>query len=191
MKKIFILLALISFGSIFSSCKDEKQVDDDSIHTTADGLPPRDKTLAGSIAWNSYFMEAEGTSGGVVLDINTWSSCVNIEKVSDSEVSFFIYSEWDGAWVNIIIPAIPVLGEPYNAAFDYATKDATVLWHDIKYQSVDASIKGWMKCIDKIDSSQASDNTRSMPSALEYTCDINITCLVDGETLHLKITSLF
>lgn len=189
-EKYFYITALISFGSIFSSCKDEPI--DNPIDTPGDDPYKRDETLAGSIAFFlGYVMEAEGTYDGAVLDeYSKWTSYVIISDVSNSEVVFFVHSWWDGTLIEIETPAIVVLGEPYNVAFDYATKDTWVLYNDIDYKSVDTSTKGWMKCIDKIESSQASDNTRSMPVALEYTCDINIICLVNGKTLHLKITSL-
>ena len=182
MKKLVIIAITVCCQILITSC-------DDKSDWTTFPVPPPDNSLAGSISFDGYGMTANASLDGDVLDnYQVRGSWLEISKVSDTEVDMFCFSRWGETILKVSIPAITVLGEPYDAIFDFLSDDTTVTHDDVEYTSVITSVTGWIKCVDPPLSYIMS--TRNMPASLDYTCDININCDLDGKILNLSITSL-
>ncbi len=156
-----------------------------------------DRSLTGSISYE-YVAKIEGTFDGTTLISYGNYHYINIEKVSDTEVSLWLSSIWqimeDKLKTFVIdIPELPVSGKPYDVNFDYISRDTIVRYDDdissdefVEYHSVRTSISGWMK-----EETGTWGETRSTPATPHYICDITIDCTIDGKELSLRITELY
>ena len=177
-KKSTIITAIICCCIFITSCNDTKTIGYE-----------RDKSLAGSISFVGYKMEAEGLYSEIVLENFQYGlSHLDIRKVSDTEVSFFCFSKWGETTLKVDIPLIIVSGKPHDATFDYSSNDATVTYNNIEHTPIRATINGWIK---ETNVQQSSNNKGSSdPATPHYTCEIIINCNIDGKALNLKITSV-
>lgn len=179
-KKSTIITAIICACIFITSCNDNE--------TKTTGYE-RDKSLAGSISFVGYKIEAEGLYSEIVLENFKYDlSHLSIKKVSDTEVAFFCFSKWGETTLKVSIPLIIVSGSPHDATFDYSSNDATITYNNTEHTSISATINGWIKETNV----QQSSNYRgsSDPATPDYTCEIIINCNIDGKALNLKITSV-
>lgn len=181
MGKILAILAVFFCGCILTiSCDDNE--------TKTIGYE-RDNSLAGSISFVGYKMEAEGSYDENILESFQYDlSYLDIRKVSDNEILLFCFSKWGRTTLKISIPVIHVSGEPHDATFDYSSNDATIIYDDVEYTLISATIDGRIKEVD-VQGSSNNGGGRD-PATPEYTCKININCNVNGKKLNLKITSV-
>lgn len=179
-KRLAIITAFFCSCVLTTSCNDNE--------TKTMGYE-RDHSLAGSISFVGYKMEAEGSYAENVLENFQYDlSHLDIRKVSDTEIMLFCFSKWGETTYKILVPIVSVLGEPHNATFDYSSNDATVTSNDTEYTSISATIKGWIK---EINIQQSPNNGGgSDPATPNYTCEIIINCNIEGQVLSLKITSV-
>jgi hypothetical protein len=180
MKKSVIIFAMIYGCLLALSCNDNE--------TNIMGYE-RDNSLAGSISFVGYKMEAKALYNDQALDNFQYDlSHIDVRKVSDNEVFLFCFSKWDDTTLIISIPVVAVLGQPHDAIFDYLSNDATVTYNGIEYTSINSTIKGSIK---EIETQQSSDNDGgSDPATPSYDCEINIECNVNGKVLNFKILSV-
>lgn len=142
--------------------------------------PKLDKSLTGSIS-HAYKIEMEGSIDNVIIEgFKPEQSLLDIIKRSDSKVSFELYSTWVDKEIKISIPEILVTGKPYDVAFDFSTKNATISFDDYENVSTEVFITGWMK---------RNYNTRCSPAIPHYLCDMNIEFNMQGKKFFLTITS--
>lgn len=182
MKKIALFLPLILCSSILLSCKDK----DDSVYIPP--FPPLDTSLAGSIIMDSYPFEAKGAFDNVDLtDFQKEKSFLDIDKISDAQISLVCYSEWGEASFSIAIPEITLSGTSEKVSLDYVSHDAILRQNDTIYQFADVTVKGWVSWHKPTTASSIS--SRSTPALRYYICDITIECEIGGKPLVLKITS--
>jgi hypothetical protein len=186
MNKWMLIIATIILGStIIVSCDGNNTIDDDK--TIIDDQP-RDNSLAGSISFLGYNIDAEGVYDGVALENFQYNkSQLDIRKVSDTEVYLSCISKWGDATFQIIIPLIPVSGIPHDATFNSSSNDVTFIHDGIKYDSTEASISGWIKEV-ILNNSYSSGN--GDPATPDYTCEIIIACNVNSANFNLKITAV-
>lgn len=176
-----IIITAIIYGCIFiTSCNDNE---------TKTTVYERDNSLAGSISFSGYKMEAEGLYSEFALENFQYDqSHLTIGKVSDTEVAFFCFSKWDETILKVNIPLITLSGTPHDATFDYSSNDATITYNNTEHTSISATINGWIK---ETNVQQSSNNRGgSDPATPDYTCEIIINCNIDGKALTLKITSV-
>ena len=182
MKRIFLIAC--SFIMLLSGC------DNEMITTSY----PLDTSLAGSVFIDSrQITKCDAIFGENSLrDFQPNESVIGIGKVSDEEIHLFFHTKWGDEWIDFSSDAIPLFGEPYNVDFDHLGTNSKVKYNNTEWQIVSASINGWIKRVD-------FDNTRNTlkskknvndPPTFLYECDINISCIVNGETLALNITSI-
>jgi|GEM_PF-4182284 hypothetical protein len=184
MKQTVLSVSLItcSFILFLSSCE---------VTTTY----PRDTSLAGSTSIDyRRIKECKGIFGEDSLENfqSDGSSVLTTGKVSDEEMDLFCLTKWGDQSIDIFFPVIPLSGEPYNVNFDYSATDAKVKYNTTEWEPVNASIHGWIKRVDFDNARNAVKSTKSEsdPATFRYACDINISCIVNGQNLTLKITSI-
>lgn len=142
--------------------------------------PKLDESLTGSIS-HAYKIEMEGSIDNVMIEgFKPELSNLRIIKQSDSKVSFELYSTWADKILKISIPEILVTGKPYDVAFDFSTKNATISFDDYENVSTEVFITGWMK---------RNYNTRCSPAIPHYLCEMNIEFNMQGKKFFLTITS--
>lgn len=180
MKKLIKTVTVIVCSCfLMPSCSDNKSQTDDI---------PRDTSLAGSISFENYRFEAEGSYDGTKLDnFDKIHSYLSITKESDTKVSFSCSPVWGETTFKVVIPSITVLGEPHNATFDDASDNANVWHNETEYTAVNAQVKGWIK---ETGMRLSPAKGEKDPVTPEYTCEILIDCTLDGKPLKLKITSV-
>ncbi len=183
MRKLAIIIAIAVLCQILTtSC-------DDKTEWIALPIPPPDNSLAGSIDVPGYRMTLEGSLDGRALDnYQIDGSWLDISKISDNKVDLLCFSVWGETMLKVPIPVITVLGEPYDAIFDYLSDDTTVTCDDVEYTSVVTSVTGWIRR-ENVPLSYIM-GSRSEPTLPIYTCEIIINCDIDGKILNLKITSV-
>lgn len=158
--------------------------------------PPlnRDTSLAGSTSINfRQIKECKGIFGEDSLEnFQSNASVLTTGKVSDEEMTLFCRTKWGDESIEISFQVIPLSGEPYNVNFDYSATDAKVKYNTTEWEPVNASIKGWIKRIDfdNARNTVKSNKSESDPATFRYACDINISCILNGKNLTLKITSI-
>ena len=182
MKRIFLIAC--SFIMLLSGC-------DNEIITTS---YPLDTSLAGSVFIDSrQITRCHGTFGENSLkNFQSNESVIGIGKVSDEEIHLFCHTKWGDEWIDLSSEAIPLSGEPYNVNFDYSATTAKVKYNTTEWQTVSASFNGWIKRVDFDNTRNAlkSNKNENDPPTFHYECDINISCIFEGEKLTLNITSI-
>lgn len=184
MNMFFLSVSLItcSFILFLSSCE---------ITTTY----PRDTSLAGSTSISHHrIKECRGIFGKDSLENfqSDGRSILTTGKVSDEKMDLFCLTKWGNESIEVFFPVIPLSGEPYNVNFDYSATDAKVKYNTTEWEPVNASINGLIKRVDfdNVRNSVKSTKSESDPTTFRYACDINISCIVNGKNLTLKITSI-
>ena len=149
----------------------------------------RDDSLAGSISFVGYKMEAKVSYAENLLENFRYDlSHLNIRKVTDTDVSLFCFSKWAETTLKVSIPLILVSGETHDAKFDYSSNDAVVTYNGTEYTSISANVNGWIK---ELNVQRSSNNEGGGdPATPNYTCEITINCNIEGKALNLKITSV-
>lgn len=182
MKRNFLIAC--SFIMLLSGC------DNEMVTTTY----PLDTSLAGSVFIDSrQIKKCDAIFGENSLgDFQSNESVISIGKVSDEEIHLFFHTKWGDEWIDFSSDAIPLSGEPYDVNFNHSASNAKVKYNTNEWQTISASINGWIKRIDfdKPNSVVKSKNNVNDPPTFLYECDINISCIVNGEKLVLKITSI-
>ena len=64
-------------------------------------------------------------------------------------MDLFCLTKWGDESIEIFFPVIPLSGEPYNVNFDYSATNAKVKYNTSEWQTVSASINGWIKAYRK------------------------------------------
>ncbi len=176
MKKLLFYFVAIVNCILFSSCSD----------MFGCGVE-RDMTLAGSITSGSteYPFIATGEYDGSPLGEYSDSYGPVFNKISDTNISMNCHTRWGETEmiIDIIIPSIPLNGEPDNVTFDFTSANATVSYDGIEYSPVEMSVKGGIRNVDFI-----PDATRCSPAIYEFLCEIDMECLLDGKKLKLNLT---
>lgn len=150
----------------------------------------QDGSLAGSISFAGYEMEAECSydNGDSIEKFQYDDGHLTIAKVSDNEIELFCFSRFDRGTIKISIPKVTVSGNPYDAIFDFSCDDAAATYDNDEFAPIHATVRGWIK----------SDRTREVsgagrssdPAMLGYTCAIDIQCRLNDGVLDLKILSV-
>lgn len=162
------IFTLLCCCTLITSCGDEWRTD----------CPGLDSSLTGSISY-SYGIEAEATLDGEPIEnFDSYPQILYFKKLSKTKVSMELgIGRGDDRFMEILIPEIPVSGEPFNVAFDYSSNDGTVSYDTFKDIKTNVSIKGSMKRV----------TTRCSPAWPMYSCDMIVECMVDGKKLSIKI----
>lgn len=187
MKRLVIPIAIIIFSCTFLSCQKEEGLDHPDFK--------RDTTLAGSVSsiFHATHMDVEGTFNETTLGyLEKNNSFFDINKVSDTVISFRCAYEFDGESDEVTfisIPKIPLTGKPFDAAFNHASSDVIVHHRNIEYSSVLTSVKGWIKELSIIENRARNNiSTKTSPAIWIYDYQIDITCVLDGKILNIKTT---
>lgn len=182
MKRLSTILASVFICLFALSCSDNETIYQQEDYE-------RDNSLAGSISFVGYKMEAEAIYDGIALEnFRGDFSYIDIRKVSEDKVSLFCYSEWGNTVLTINIPYISINGEPYDVEFDCSSKNAIVSYDDIQYTSVMTYINGWITEVQAVQSDISESD--GDPATPDYNCEINIECNLSGKVLNLKIYSV-
>jgi hypothetical protein len=100
----------------------------------------------------------------------------------DTEVSVRWWFGLEDEVFGIIVPNLPVLGEPYNVRFDHEALDAYIHRGIVEYPAV-VTVTGWMKVKGAVD---MFGEYRP-----DYDCELQFDCRWgEGETLKATITSI-
>ncbi|MDD4592215.1 MAG: hypothetical protein PHG06_17585 [Parabacteroides sp.] len=186
MKILYLSVSLFacSFILFLSGCNNN-----DEISTTY----PLDTSLAGSVFIDSrQITKIKGTFDENSLEnFQSNESVIGIGKVSDEEIHLFCHTKWGDEWIDFSSEAIPLSGEPYNVNFDYSSR-AKVMYNTTEWQTVSASINGWIKRVGFDDARNVGKSNYSLgdPPTFHYACDINISCILNGKKLTLNISSI-
>lgn len=183
-----ITIGLIVFLFAFS-CSD-------GAHVIVD--PPSNHPLVKRLILirNYPIMEAEGSYDGVTLEeMDSDTSLIAFRDCNTPEpfVEMGCRVTWGETTYTINIPSIFLEGEatdPFFITFDDTSEKTTItINNDKRYSSIHSTISGWIKPRLK-ETLKTSTTTRSGYRGPEVLCEINISCIVEGKTLNLKITSI-
>lgn len=148
-----------------------------------------DNTLAGSVIIDGYrIVEAEGLSDGTMLEnFQSEGSLIDINKVSDTEVSLSCICVWDEMKYEISIPIIALYGMPYDVTFNTSSNNVEIICNGRKYTEASATASGWIRKTGM----QQSYNTRSNdPATPDYDCVIYVQCIMEGESFCFRINKV-
>lgn len=113
----------------------------------------------------------------------------DIKEASDSVISFSCEYKFGGEITKISIPKIPITGKNFNVAFNHESSEGTVRHRNTEYTSVLTSVTGWINEPSILkDQSKNNHPTKTSPAIWIYEYQIDITCILDGKTLHIKTT---
>lgn len=162
------ILTMLCCCMLITSCDDER-ID----------CPGLDDSLTGSISY-SFGIEAEATLDGIPVEgFETDTKVLYFKKLSKTKVSMeLVVGRWDDGFIKILLPEIPVSGEPFNVAFNHSSPDGTVSYDTFEDVTTTVSVKGSMNRV----------ITRCSPNWPMYSCDMSVECMVDGKKLVIKIS---
>jgi hypothetical protein len=152
--------------------------------TASTSIPPElpEATLARSITTLGY---CEVTGGRAEYNGGLLSgSAGGLLRIGGNDTEVFV--RWgfglEDEYFDIIVPNLPVLGEPYNVRFDHEALDAYIHCGIVEYRAV-VTVTGWMKVKGVVDVFG-----EYVP---DYDCELQFDCRWgEGETLKATITSI-
>lgn len=179
-----ITIGLIVFLFAFS-CSDK-------VHTTAPS--PESPLIHLPLLIVEYpILEAESSFDGVALEgMDSGRSYITFKKNINwlPLVGLICQTTWEETTYTIHIPAIFLEGEPTHITFDDTSDETTITVNSGKeHISIHSTVSGWIEPRLK-ETLKTSTTTRSGYRGPEVLCEINISCIVEGKTLNLKITSI-